>query len=423
MNNLHSTKDICATISSALLGKKIVLAISGSVAAVNASEVARLLIRHGGDVVTVISESALSLVSTQQLNWATGNNPITKLSGDIEHVFHCGNSSTKADLLLIFPATANTISKIACGIDDTTVTTFATTAIGEGIPTIIIPAMHLSMYNHPILKENIKKLQSIGISVLTPKIEEGKAKALSATEIVTAVIQEISLSSKPSPLANKKVLLTSGRTIEHIDPFRIITNQSSGKMGAALATKFIKNGALVTIISGAYNTTYPTQAKLIDATTTLELSKKCETLLKEAILNGEPYDYFISVAAVADWTPSNVSDKKISTSTKELTITLVPTVKIIDKIKKWSPTTKVVAFRAIDKTTKEAMFENGKNRMEKANADMICINPIGENNKGFNSDFNEFYLLDKNGNSQIISNTTKESCADSIIEFIKKNLL
>ena len=422
MSSHHPSKDINGSLSNSLSGKKIVLAVCGSVAAVNASEVARLLIRHCAEVIPVVSEAAMNLVGIEQLHWATANRPITKLTGEIEHVYHCGNCSTKADLLLIFPATANTISKIACGIDDTVVTTFATTAIGEGLPTLIVPAMHISMYNHPIVRENINKLNQIGVKVLKPNIQDGKAKAISSQEIldnVTFLLQD----NSSLPLKNKKVLITSGGTVEKIDPFRVITNQSSGKMGSALANAFLKAGAEVTIISGTHSAIYPDNAKIIDICSTADLAKESQSQLEKAKGDGRPYDYYVSVAAVSDWRPSNISPTKISTDKNELQLTLVPTIKIIDQVKSWSSTTKLIAFRAIDKSIKEDMLLDGKKRLEKAGADMICINPISQANSGFNSDFNEFYLLDKNGNSLTINNTTKENCAHQIVEFVCKNLI
>ena len=128
--------------------------------------------REGANVITVMTESSCGIITPELMHWATGNEVITTLTGAIEHVSFAGNVPTKADLLLIAPSTANTIGKIASGIDDTTVTTFATTALGEGIPLVIVPAMHESMYNHPIVISNIEKLKSIGVRFLSPVMTE-----------------------------------------------------------------------------------------------------------------------------------------------------------------------------------------------------------------------------------------------------------
>ncbi|MBN2013545.1 MAG: hypothetical protein JW778_00045 [Candidatus Altiarchaeota archaeon] len=170
--------------------KKIVLGVCGSVAAIESPKVARELVKKGFGVECVMSKAAKKIIHPDILEWASGNRVITRLTGEVEHVRLCGVDG-EASLLLICPATANTISKIACGIDDTPVTTLATTAIGSGIPVTIVPAMHLSMYKNPFVSANIKRLKENGIRVMEPRIEENKAKMASVDEVVDAVLKWI----------------------------------------------------------------------------------------------------------------------------------------------------------------------------------------------------------------------------------------
>ena len=172
------------------MNKKIIIAVCGSVAAVEVPKIIREFKRNCVDVVCVMSTSAEKIIHKNVLEWASENDVVTELTGKVEHVTFCGACSS-AELLLICPATANTISKIACGIDDTPVTTFATTAIGSGKKVVIVPAMHISMYKNPFVAENIEKLKKAGIKFIEPKFEENKAKLADAREIVKFVLNLI----------------------------------------------------------------------------------------------------------------------------------------------------------------------------------------------------------------------------------------
>src|SRR6059036_4087669 len=248
----HPSKDITGTSGTQLSGKKIALLISSSVAAIKSPEIARELMRHGADVYAVISPATEKLVGADLLEWATGNPVVTKLTGQLEHITLAGNSPGKVDLVLVAPATANTIGKMASGIDDTPVTTVAATAIGSKLPVLIAPAMHEPLYDHPIAQENIARLKRMGVEFVEPEIVEGKAKIASTAKIVQAVITRLSsqLSSQKRDLEGHRVLVTAGPTIEHIDPVRVITNRSSGKMGVAIAEEAWSRGAETTLILG-----------------------------------------------------------------------------------------------------------------------------------------------------------------------------
>ncbi len=184
----HPSEDIIGTKGDELKDKKIVLCITGSVAAIKSPELARELMRHGAQVFPVMTKTAQRIIQPDLMEWATGNPVITKLTGKIEHVA----LGKDADLILVAPATANTISKIACGIDDTTVTSVVSVAFGLGKPILLVPAMHESMYRHPILIQNIEKLRSLQCEFIGPEIEEGKAKIVSVEQTVKAVINRLS---------------------------------------------------------------------------------------------------------------------------------------------------------------------------------------------------------------------------------------
>jgi phosphopantothenoylcysteine decarboxylase/phosphopantothenate--cysteine ligase len=173
---MNHQETISGTKSKKLKGKKIVLAVCGSIAAIESPKLARELMRHGADVTAVLSESGQKIIHPWALECITGKETVMEITGSCEHVQYCGDWDGAADLLVISPATANTISKIAGGIDDSIVTTFASTALGSKLPVIIAPAMHKSMINNPFVQENIEKLEKAGVVFVKPKDEEGKAK-------------------------------------------------------------------------------------------------------------------------------------------------------------------------------------------------------------------------------------------------------
>ncbi|MFX1564199.1 MAG: bifunctional phosphopantothenoylcysteine decarboxylase/phosphopantothenate--cysteine ligase CoaBC, partial [Promethearchaeota archaeon] len=320
MDDEHPSKDIIESQGIELRGKKVVLCITGSVAAVQSPDIARSLMRRGAEVIAVFSPAAQLIIHPYLMEWATGNQAITELTGKIEHIALAGEHERKVDLILIAPATANTISKIAMGIDDTPVTSIVSTAFGSGIPIIIMPAMHVSMYKHPILTENIKKLEGLGVEFVGPRIEEGKAKIASTSEVLDAVLQKL---GSTYDLAKVKILVTAGPTIEYIDPVRIVTSRSSGQMGVEIARAAYERGSDVTLVYGRGTTPPPQETKVIPVATTKEMFDAVVSELKAS-----KYDVLISAAAVADWTPKRRRTQKVATGkTKTLTVAFQPTPK------------------------------------------------------------------------------------------------
>ncbi|WP_297436964.1 bifunctional phosphopantothenoylcysteine decarboxylase/phosphopantothenate--cysteine ligase CoaBC [Thermococcus sp.] len=374
---LHHVKLIHATKSRKLVGKKIVLAIPGSIAAVECVKLARELIRHGAEVHAVMSENATKIIHPYAMEFATGNPVVTEITGFIEHVELAGDHENKADLILVCPATANTIGKIACGIDDTPVTTVVTTAFAH-TPVMIAPAMHSSMYEHPIVVENIEKLKELGVEFIGPRFEEGKAKVASIDEIVYRVIKKL----HRKDLAGKRVLITAGATREYIDPIRYITNASSGKMGMAIAEEADFRGAEVTLIKtqGSVPSFVENQ---IEVETVEEMLEAIENELE-----AKKYDIVVLTAAVSDFRVKEKAGVKIK-SGKPLTLELEPTPKIIDRVKELQPDVFLVGFKAETEMNEGELIEAAREQIERAGSDLVVANTL----KAFGSEENEVILV------------------------------
>jgi phosphopantothenoylcysteine decarboxylase/phosphopantothenate--cysteine ligase len=395
--------------------KRIVLCITGSVAAVQCPEIARQLMRHGAEVFSVMSPMAQKIIHPYLMEWATGNPVVTELTGKIEHVALAGDHVNKADLILIAPATANTISKIAAGIDDTTVTSVASTAFGSKIPIIIVPAMHESMYSHPILNENIEKLKALGVEFIEPRMEEEKAKIAKTEEILETVIRKLSV---PKDFAGKKILVTAGPTLEFIDPVRVITNKSSGLMGIEVTREALLRGAEVTLIYGPGTAPPPKEAKVFHVETTKEMY---EIVVSE--LKSRRYDIVIAAAAAADWTPKRHYDYKVPTrETFTLDVELKPTPKIIDIVKKISPKSFLVPFKAEYEVSNEELVENAYRKLKEAKADLIVANDVAREGVGFGVETNEIFIVDEKKRAVHVPLTTKRNAARRLLDVIAQKI-
>ncbi len=407
----HPSEEIVGTEGEELRGGKIVLCITGSVAAVRSPDVARELMRHGAEVFSVMSEMGRKIIHPYLMEWATGNPVVTELTGKIEHVALAGEHASKADLVVVAPATANTISKIACGIDDTPVTSVISTAIGSQIPIMIAPAMHESMYRHPIVTENIDKLRSLGVEFIGPRVEEGKAKIAQTGQILEAAINKL---VGKRDMHGSRVLITAGPTLEHIDPVRVLTNKSSGKMGVALAKEALNRMADVTLIYGPGIPTPPSDAKVISVETTEEMH---DVVVSE--LKSEKYDVVLAAAAAADWRPEKVYDYKVPTSqVPELSVKLRPTPKIINGIRKLEPDVFLVTFKAEYGFSDEELIERGYKRLMEAEANLIVVNDVGREGAGFGVDTNEVFIIDREKKVLHVPITTKREVAAEIFDVI-----
>ncbi len=412
MYEKHPSKSIVGTENQTLEGRMVALCITGSVAAVEAPIIARQLMRLGAEVYAVMTHAATNLINPNLIEWATGNPVITELTGKIEHVCLAGNETEPVDLILVCPATANTISKIACGIDDTPVTTVVTTAFGTGIPIAIVPAMHETMFIHPIVLNHIETLKRYGVYFIGPRIEERKAKIAHIDDIVQSVTEIILESIRHHDMEGLRVLVTSGPTREHIDPVRFITNPSSGKMGVALAVEAMKRGAEVTLLYGkGTSAIIPYTMRTVQFVNTEELNSQITHLLKS-----EKYDLFICAAAISDYTPEEVVSHKIASKQPELNIKLKPTEKCIEVARAADPEVHIIPFKAEFNVGTEKLIDCAYTRLQQTNSLLICANDVGGLEQGFESDKNKIHVIDQDKNVVTLNLDYKTKIARKILD-------
>ena len=419
-NNQHVSKEIIGIHSNILKGKKIVLCITASVAAYKAVDLSRMLMRNGAEVYPVMSKSTKSRLLTEEImNWATGNKTVSELTSDLEHIALANYG--KSDIVVVYPCTANTLGKFANGIEDNPVTTVLSVAFGSRIPIVIAPAMHEAMYENIIISENVKKLKSLGVSVLEPSITEDKAKVISAEKVVQFVIDKIGI-KKGKMTSGINVLVTAGSTVEYIDSVRILTNLSSGKMGLNLAQQCLDKCFNVTFVYGHGSLNIPDDPRMniIRIKTTEEMLK----VVKERILNEKQHIVF-HAAAVADFSILHSSKKmpnKIDTRNGTKTIKLVPTAKIVDKIKQFDNKIFLVAFKAEHGISKELLVKRALAKLNECNGDLIVANDVSRKGCDFGSDTNEVYIIDKEKDIIHIPLESKKEIARNLLEIVCEKL-
>jgi phosphopantothenoylcysteine decarboxylase/phosphopantothenate--cysteine ligase len=353
----HPADEIYGEKSNSLEGKTIVMGITGSIAAVECFGTIRELIRRGADVIPVMTKEAQKLVTPDSLYFASGVQPVTELTGLTEHITLLGDRES-ADLLLIYPATANTISKIANGIDDTTVTSMATVAIGEGVPVAIAPAMHQAMFDNPAVSDNIEKLKSWGITFIGPRLDGVRAKVASTEEIVGSVERIVG----DAYLRGKKVLIIGGRSEEPIDSMRVITNRSSGLMAVKLAEAAFRKGADVDLWMGGCSVQLPGYIDVKRFTSVSDLI---------GMLNDIDHDIVIVPAALSDFKPEEIDHGKI-TSSEGFELDLVPVQKVLPLIRKKCGT--VVGFKAESGLTHDKLVEKALQRLDEYDLTAVIAN-------------------------------------------------
>ncbi len=403
----HPSKDILGRRGKQLEGKKIVLCITGSVAAYRAIDLARLLMRHSADVHAVMTESTVSmLLNPEIMKWATGNDVVTRLTGNLEHIILADYGMS--DLIIVYPCTANTLGKVAAGIDDTPVTSILSVALGSKIPIIVAPAMHEAMYENIFVQQNVSKLKEHMVFI-EPKIEGGKAKVADPEHLLNATI---SVFSNKAPLSGKRVLVTAGSTIEYIDPIRVITNLSSGKMGVAIAQEAQRMGATVTLVYG-HGTLSPETGRIVRVNTAEEMYK---VVVSE--LSSKRHDIAVMAAAVADFAPAKRSDKKIDTKLGKMELSLVATRKIIDEVKNNSKDTFLVAFKADYCVSESVLIEKAYRKLKECDADIIVANDLGRKGSEPGSDKNEVFIVDRDKKIVHLPPESKAQVARRLLELV-----
>ncbi len=344
-------------------GVNVALGVTGSIAAVKTVELAHELRREGAAVRAVMSDAATGIIGPWALEFATDNPVVTELTGSVEHVQLCGQTGW-ADVLLIAPATANTVGKIAAGIDDTPVTTCATTALGADIPAVVAPAMHEPMYDHPAIPENLATLESWGVDTVDPHIEEGKAKIATEAAIVTGVAR----AAGETPLDGETVVVTAGGTTEQVDPVRALTNRASGKTGRAVARACHVRGAEVRLIHGDLLGDRPDTHYA--ATTWIESVAELQEATDTAL---EGADAMVSAAAISDYTV-DASAAKIRSGEEEVTLTLTPTPKLVDAVREEYPDLPLVGFKAETGGDDVTLVERARSLRDRINAAFVVAN-------------------------------------------------
>lgn len=387
----HPSKDITESKGTILRGKTVCLCLTGSVAVISAPIIARELMRLGAEIICVMTKAATELITPDLMYWATGNPVITHLTGAVEHIYLAGErpkSQGRADMVLVCPATANTISKIAHAVDDTPVTTVVTTAFGSGTPIVMVPAMHESMFKHPILEDNLNVLRKHGIDILGPRISEGKAKIARVDEIIDRCI-DLLVSKKD--LEGLKVLVTAGPTQEKIDEVRYVSNHSSGRQGIEIAKECSARGAEVVLINGKSTVKVPSYLNVLNVCTTQDFINAVTSELR-----GKKYDLFICAAAISDYSPTECIKGKISSDNiSELQVHMKLTPKIIDEARKIDHRVFIIAFKAETNVTRTELIDKAYARLQRSKADMIVANDVGSPDAGFQIRDNEVYIIDK----------------------------
>lgn len=403
----HTSKLIIGSLSQSLKGKKIALGITGSVAAVECVTISRLLMRHGAEVYPIMSPMAHRIIHPHLIEWATGNPVVVELTGQIEHVGLAGNHDERVDLYLIAPATANTIGKIANGIDDTPVTTTATSAIGAGIPLLVVPAMHRSMYDHPGVLENMEKLRGMGVQVMSSRMEEAKAKILSPDAILEQVISMLS----PQDLNGKHFVVTAGPTRGWIDRVRFITNPSSGRMGIELAREIAFRGGTVDLVIGPTESEPPTGVEVVNIETTGEMLDAVLSSLKRTKTSA-----LISAAAVLDYTPLEKEESKLASGKSGLSIKLRPTPKIIEVVRENYKKMYIVGFKVESEVSDKELEKRAKAKIEAGICDLVVANDAYREGVAFGTDTNEVLIVGSEGVVKKVPLSSKRDVAREIVD-------
>ncbi len=395
-----------------LENKKIVLGITGSIAAYKACILARLLIKKGAEVQVVMTPSAKEFITPLTLATLTQKPVVSEFFDRRDGSWHSHVSlGLWADAMLVAPASASTIGKMANGIADNML---VTTYLSMKAPVFVAPAMDLDMYAHPSTQANLQKLQSYGNHIIEPGTGflasklEGKGRMEEPEKIVEVLEQYF---AKQQKLAGKKVLITAGPTYEKIDPVRFIGNYSSGKMGFALAEVCAEQGAEVTLICGPVmlQTSHP-NIKRIDV-------ESAQQMYEAATKHFPKTDIAILCAAVADFTPKTTVDKKIKRKGDDLTIKLQPTQDIAAALGAQKKKKQVLVGFALE-TDNE--LKNAKDKMERKNLDLIVLNSLQDKGAGFRVDTNKVTIIDRHNGLTAYDTKTKREVAEDIVECIVK---
>jgi phosphopantothenoylcysteine decarboxylase / phosphopantothenate---cysteine ligase len=366
---VHPSHAIRGRTSGLLNGKRIVVGVSGSIAAIEVPRIIRELIRHGAEVRAVMSGEAGRIISAEALEFATGHPPVVQLTGNVEHVTLLGPGEGRADLYLIAPATANTISKIAHGIDDTPVTSCASVALGGGVPLLIAPAMHSHMGQNPAVRENLEKLRSWGVGIIASTLTEGEEKLATPEEVTAAVLHRV----VHGPWSGRSVIVVGGASRESIDSVRSLTNESTGASAVALANQAYYRGAEVHLWAGALQVSVPgwiPVERWRGVHDLLQLARRHRGELARAAA-------VIVPAALSDYTVERRPGKIPSREHATLTLTLERAPKVLPELRRLAPPpTRLVAFKLESGRTAAELEAAARELASEVGADWLVANDV-----------------------------------------------
>lgn len=399
-----------------LKGKKIVLGITGSIAAYKACLLIRQLIKRGAEVQVVITPAGKEFITPITLSALTHKPVISEFFSQRDGTWNSHvDLGLWADAMVVAPCTASTLGKMAHGIADNML---ITTYLSMKAPVFIAPAMDLDMYRHPSTQANMKTLLSYGNHIIEPESGflasglEGKGRMEDPEVIADRLDQFFSENSQSSPIAGKKVVITAGPTYEKIDPVRFIGNYSSGKMGFAIAEECLRRGADVTVVAGPVSLTCSSGIRRLDV-------ESCQDMYDAATSEFADADVAILAAAVADFRPALVADRKIKRGKDDMVITLCPTHDIAAALgasKKAGQT--LVAF-ALETNDEEA---NAMRKLEKKNADFVVLNSLRNEGTCFRTDQNQIEIVSRDGKTSY-EKKSKADTASDIVDYLEKVVL
>jgi phosphopantothenoylcysteine decarboxylase/phosphopantothenate--cysteine ligase len=391
-------------------GKTIILGITGSIAAYKAADIASKITQAGVKVEVVMTEPATRFISPLTLRSITGRPVVTSMwemssEFSIEHVA----LAEAADVVVIAPATASIIAHLAAGMADDMLTC---TVLATKSPVILAPAMNDNMLNNPVTQENIGKLKARGFIFIEPgygRLASGKVGKGRLTEIdkIMGTIRQVL--GRGGDLAGKKIIVTAGGTREPIDPVRYIGNRSSGKMGYALVSAARDRGAEVTLITATICLPETAGMQVVNVATAAEMQKAVNNAVRNA-------DALIMAAAVADYRPKNIVDKKIKKDSFGLTLEMVKTADILAEAK--GNFTKV-GFAA----ESENLITNAKKKLKEKGLDLIVANDITDKDSGFGADTNKVTIIDKNGKIEDLPLMSKREVAERVLDRVVQLLV
>lgn len=399
-----------------LKGKKIVLGITGSIAAYKACLLIRQLIKRGAEVQVVITPAGKEFITPITLSALTHKPVISEFFSQRDGTWNSHvDLGLWADAMVVAPCTASTLGKMAHGIADNML---ITTYLSMKAPVFIAPAMDLDMYRHPSTQANMKTLLSYGNHIIEPESGflasglEGKGRMEEPEVIADRLDQFFSENSQPSPITGKKVVITAGPTYEKIDPVRFIGNYSSGKMGFAIAEECLRRGADVTLVAGPVSLSCSSGIRRLDV-------ESCQDMYDAATSEFADADVAILAAAVADFRPALVADRKIKRGKDDMVITLCPTHDIAAALgasKKAGQT--LVAF-ALETNDEEA---NAMRKLEKKNADFVVLNSLRNEGTCFRTDQNQIEIVSRDGKTSY-EKKSKADTASDIVDYLEKVVL